>query len=418
MTASNDSFSRNKLPVISRVLILLGLLFCAAPLAAQTPFALTNIGQKIDSDDARMVGRGGWGMAVYDSINPGFKNTAGLSVVRNLVVSLIGYGSETHSESLDGQRNVTGVMVPEIRLAAPVVKGRLAVTTGFSLDRNFRYDTVTEFTTDVRDYTLEGEEQFIRQGTLFAVPFGVAWEAAPGLSLGAVVGLVRGTNTESLYEVFREPVNQSGIPFFKTVLQVQDDTFEGTAYTLSALYRIGDRMRVGASYTPSYTVDADRSISLGGVSAKVASYWSMTMPEEYLLGTQTNLFGRWWLGCDYQFQAFSEFEGPQAWVAEGMEDEYTVSVGLERRIANVRRAGLSNWPLRLGYSTRQWAYRVDGEPLTENTLSLGTGFPFRRELGMLDLALSYSRVGDLEKNGLEDSVWKISISVTGLERWW
>ena len=75
-------------------------------------------------------------------------------------------------------------------------------------------------------------------------------------------------------------------------------------------------------------------------------------------------------------------------------------------------------PIRVGFSTRQWAYRVGGNAIEENTVSVGTGFPFRRKLGVLDLALSYSKVGDLEKNGLEDSVWRMTVSVAGLEKWW
>ena len=133
---------------------------------------------------------------------------------------------------------------------------------------------------------------------------------------------------------------------------------------------------------------------------------------------EANLLGRWWLGGDYQIQTFGEFEGPQEWLGEGMEDETTISVGVEKRIAYQRHGGLDNWPLRMGFRTRQWAYQVGGNPVRENTYSIGTGFPFRGKLGVLDLALSYSTIGDLEENGLEDSIWKMSLSVTGLENWW
>ena len=418
MTARPEFASRSFLPGIPRLLILLGGLLCAAPLAAQTPFALTNVGQKIDTEDARMAGRGGWGMAVYDSTNPGFKNTAGLAAVQQVAISRVGYGTGTKSQDAGGERTVNRVMTPEFRLAVPVVKGRLAVTAGFSMDRSFRYDTLTEYADSVRTDAISGVEQFLRQGTLFGVPVGLAWEAVPGLSLGATVSLVRGSITESLYEIFPEPLTSTGAPFYKTVLQVQKDTFLGTAQTWSVLYRLADRVSVGASWTPSYEVDADRNISLGGLAARSLSSWSMTMPDEYLLGGQANLAGRWWLGGDYQLQPFSEFTGPQKWLDEGMVDEYTISFGVERRIAYERRGGMNNWPLRLGFSTRQWAYRVGGNPVTENTYSLGTGFPLREKLGVLDLALSYSRIGDLAENGLEDSVWRMSLSVAGLENWW
>jgi hypothetical protein len=400
------------------LLVVAGMLGSAETVLAQSSFALTNVGQKMDTDDARMTGRGGWGMAVHDSTNPGFKNTAGLSAVRHVVISLVGYGAGTTSKDASGERSVNRVMAPEFRLAVPIIKGRLAFTTGFSMDRSFRFDSVQLDTFSVRDHTVIAEQQFIRQGTIFDVPMGLAWEAVPGLSLGASIALVKGSLTESLYEIFVQPVNSVGSSFYKTVLEVQKDTFEGTVPTLSALYRKGDRVQIGASWTPAYDVDANRDLSVSGLNTKSTSSWSMTMPDEYLLGAQIRVRGRWLVGADYQMQAFSEFEGPQEWLDEGMEDEYTLSFGLEKKIAYERRAGLKNWPLRLGYSTRQWAYQVGGNPVTENTYSFGTGFPFRGRLGTMDLALSYSKIGDQAKNGIEDSVWKMSVSVTGLERWW
>ena len=96
------------------------------------------------------------------------------------------------------------------------------------------------------------------------------------------------------------------------------------------------------------------------------------MPEEYLVGAQARVTDRWLIGADYQLQAFSEFVGPQEWLDEGMEDEYTLSFGLEKRVAYERRGGLKNWPIRLGFSTRQWAYQVGGSPVTENTYSFRT----------------------------------------------
>ncbi len=400
---------------ISRLLVFWGCVFFAAPLVAQTPFVLNNLGQKIDTDDARMVGRGGWGMAVSDSTNPGFKNTASLSAVRQVAVSYSGYGIRTNSKDDNGERILNRVVTPEIRLAIPVVKGRFAVTTGFSIDRAFRYETEEVFPAYVHTDTILVMKQFFRQGTLFNVPIGFAGEVLPGLSLGSTANLVRGPVKEYLnYLFFAENSTRA----YEPILQSDKRTFMGTSYTLSTLYKLGDRARIGASWTPSYDVDVDRELSIEGVNARYSSSYSMTIPDEYMFGFQANLSGRWILGGDYQLQTFSQFYGSQEWAAEGVLDEYTVSCGLERRVAYERRGGLDNLPLRLGFSTRQWAYQVGGSSLQENTFSIGTGFPFRGKLGVMDLGLSYSRIGDLEKNGLEDSVWKLSITVTGIEKWW
>ena len=231
----------------------------------------------------------------------------------------------------------------------------MAFSAGFSMDRSFRYDTSTEYTAYVRGDTLYSVEKFIRQGTIFDVPLGIAWEALPGLSLGASIAPVKGSISESLYEVFVQPSNSEGDPFYKTVLEAQKDTFDGKVPTLSALYRMGNRIQVGASWTPAYDLDAERDLSIAGLNVRSSTTWSMTMPEEYLVGAQARVTDRWLMGADYQLQAFSEFVGPQEWLDEGMEDEYTLSFGLEKRVAYEPQSGLRNWPIRLGFSTRQWA---------------------------------------------------------------
>lgn len=396
------------------------LVFTASAAAAfgQTPFALRNVGQKVDSEDARMLGRGGWGMAVRDSVNPGFKNPAGLSALRHVTISLSGYGVSNTSTDGTGERTVTRVMAPDFRLAVPVLKGRMAVTAGFEMDRSFRYVTYREFEDYARGDTLQGYEQFLRRGTLFSVPMGLAVEPVEGLSLGGSVNLVRGSVSESLYENFTSPTNSSGDPFYQNVVQVQKDTYLGTSTTWSALYSWNERVRMGALWTPAYDVDVERDRTLADLVTHWTDAWTMRMPDEYQAGLQARLTGRWWVGGDWQLQKFSEFEGPAEWLDDGMEDETSWSVGAERMIAYERHGGMNNWPLRLGMGQRRWAYRVGGEPVDETTFSVGTGFPFRGRLGVLDVALSYSRIGDLEKNGLEDSVWRMAVSVKGLERWW
>ena len=106
-----------------------------------------------------------------------------------------------------------------------------------------------------------------------------------------------------------------------------------------------------------------------------------------------------------------------------MQDEYGFSVGMERMKGYVRRGGMGNMPIRVGVSYKRWAYGVGGPGdkgamIEEKTISIGTGFPFRQNLGELDVAVSYGLVGELEKNDLESEVWRLTISVTGLERWW
>ncbi len=156
---------------------------------------------------------------------------------------------------------------------------------------------------------------------------------------------------------------------------------------------------------------------MGGVGATAKSVYQMTMPAEYRGGFETRLSNRWRFGGDAQYQDFKKFSGNEEW-EQSMVSEYTVGVGFERLRAQARHGGLGNLPLRFGVQYRQWGYWVGENPVEEKTLSIGTGFPFNKDLGQLDVAFSYSKVGELAKNGLESDVFRFTLSMTGLERWW
>ena len=136
-----------------------------------------------------------------------------------------------------------------------------------------------------------------------------------------------------------------------------------------------------------------------------------------MAGFQLRFTNRWQIGADAQYMPFTEYSGNDDWGAE-MTEEITLGFGLERLKANERRAGLSNLPLRLGANYHRWAYQLGGASIEEYTLSIGTGFAFSRDLGQLDISFSYGIIGDMATNGVRSEVYRMGISVTGLEAWW
>jgi len=390
--------------------VCLGVLLGAAGTLAQTPMASRNIGQRISPDDARIVGRGGWGMAIADTTHPGFKNVASLTYLRHVVIKYTGYGEVADNESPQGTRRTSGAFSPGLQIAVPVIKNRLGLTAGFSMYRSTRWDAQRDTTYALADSIIPGGIALNREGTRFKVPVGIAWRPLGRLSLSGVVNLESGSILENVNEAF-------GVSGLDPNLQETKDLFKGTSYTLGALWRPFARLSFGASWTPGYDLDIDRQVKAEGVTTRYRESWQMHMPAEYQAGMQLRFTTRWQIGGDAQFMPFSEFRGDDAWAAE-MEDEYTLNVGLERRKSTVRRGGMNNLPFRLGASAHRWAYGVGGNPIDEYTVSIGTGFAFARDLGQLDLSLSYGIIGDLEKNGMRTEVYRLGVSITGLESWW
>jgi len=396
-------------------LALLVLLAAALPVAAQSPFAVTNVGQRVANEDARMAARG-FGMTVTDTLHPGFKNVASLANLQHVVIGFTGYGEKTVSEDSTGTRTTYRTFTPDLRVAFPTVKGRLAVTAGFTLERSTNYRTGVDQTWYAWDDTLTGDERFVREGSIFTVPLGAALRVAPWLAVSGSLNLVRGTMRESLGNFHREPSGVLGRPFYQPTGRVDEDKYEGTSTTVGAIFSPG-RLRLGASYTPAYEVRIERSIELSGVSTRSHTEHAMTMPEVLQAGFELRLFGRWRVGGDALMQRFTSYVGRDEWSAD-MVDEYRFSGGLERARGTERRAGLKNLPVRLGGAFHRWGYTVGGEPVEELNISAGTGFPFGRDMGQLDVAVTWGRIGDLGVNGHQSDLWRLTVSVTGLESWW
>ena len=143
MVPSSRGLMGRLIPILGLLLVILG---GSRPAFAQTPFAMSNIGERSVIEDARMVGRGGWGMAVVDSLNPGFKNLASLYSLHHLVLKFTGYGENIESQDTRGERMNSQVYVPDVWVAGPVIKDRLALTAGFVVHRSTQYNTLIDTT--------------------------------------------------------------------------------------------------------------------------------------------------------------------------------------------------------------------------------------------------------------------------------
>ncbi len=397
------------------------------PAAAQTPFSLVNLGANVESYDARMEGRGGWGMAESDTLIPGFKNLASLTGLTNVVILLSGYHevrtSETAtSEGIDSRRTAR-VLTPNARVAFPFKSGFGTISAGFRARRATQYFTVKPNSWLIDDLLVQGEEQFERKGTQFEIPLALSVRLGRGINLAASFNLISGSIDERLTTLFVQPRDAIGNALFSPSEKLQKDEFDGSSASFFLLISPFSRVRLGGSYTPPYDVEVKSKIFLDGVARQAAHEFTLTMPREWAAGLALDIGGRWQVGFDYEFREYSRLRGYEPW--ENDQDEWIWTAGLERRAVRLRHGGLKNLPIRLGVLRHHWGYRVGDvnvsgavQPVEETRVSLGTGFVFKNGMGSFDLALGYGWVGDKEKNGNEDRVWRLSLSISGLEKWW
>jgi hypothetical protein len=398
---------------IASIVVVVALAFLAAqPAWAQQPYAMSAMGQNVEIGTARDTGRGGWGMAASDTLTPGTLNQAALGDLRFLGLVFSGFGMTTDSETADETRTTSRTVVPNIRLAVPLRSGQLTLHGGFLVKRSMEWEVRTDIAMEQFGNAVTGTERYRRTGSLWQVPVGLAWRLRPGLSVGASYNWVGGSIEDQISQVFGDPRSS---PYYLANVRGQLDNLKGQCITASVLLDALRFLQLGASYTNPYELTAEREVSLADVAYRRRSTLDYEMPAEYRAGVMVRLPGHWRLGADGYFSPFSEFTGREDWEAI-MVDEWTVSAGIERIYVRAQRGGGYQVPVRAGYQYHQWAHTVGGSEVREHTVSVGTGFPFRNRLGMIDLALSYSWAGDLQRNGYRTETWRLGLSIVGLER--
>ena len=242
------------------------------------------------------------------------------------------------------------------------------------------------------------------------MPLGVSWRLGRGLAIGATYDLIRGSIDDAITQGVTDPLGN----YYLANIRDQLDDLSGRSLTAAVLLDGLPHLKFGASYTTGYDLEMKRTVSLSGVAARHYATFTGSMPAEYKAGVMLDLGRHWRVGADGQFMRFSEFTGRPDWDPI-MRDEWTLATGFERAWSAHAHGRGYDRPLRFGFSWRRWAHTIEGAAVDERTASVGTGLPFRNRLGMIDFSLSYAWIGDLAEHGYRSNVWRLGVSITGLE---
>jgi len=386
--------SGSMLPRLLRAAAVLALLATAAPAGAQSLFGSRGLGVMVAPSEARAAALGGLGVSL-PGVAGSMLNPADAADVNRRGVTAAIQPSSTEIETDEGSDGVDATRFPLVQVSLPV-RGRAVLTAGYGafLDQNWG---VTNRTREpLGDDTVTAVDEITSRGGIAQGRLGAAFNVTDDLAIGAAIGLLTGSATRNTFRFFED--DDVGLTPFETEVRT---TYTAPLASLGARYRVGSAVLVGGAVTWT----GDLSLSEGdGSDADVA------MPLQVVAGASARLLEDLLVAVSTRWSGWSatdELDGSTP------DDVLEVGGGIEwNGITTTRRA----FPVRIGGRWGGQPFGFGTEPVSERALSLGVGARLagtdETPFALVDLALERGSRGDLGDNGLAETFWRATLSVS------
>lgn len=397
--------------IIKKISLALLLLFPTLSFGESSVFAMVpkSIGEHYYPYSVAALGRGGFSMAVVDSVSLNQMNYSLWTFIPKTTFTLgIAYqGLATESptnkiSSLDG--SFLGGY-----LAIPIMKKKMAI--GFGIQPK----SINNQGFVLRDAGVGAKAtQTIRsKGTLSEVQFVAAYSPIPDLSLGFfayyVLGKINDNTTINYLDLSYSDINVSNEYHFYG---------KGPSFGVSGFLRLTPRMTIGGRVKfPTMTTVFSQQRSLNTKETK-EKYQEVTFPLNVTVGMAWQPFERFVLGGDIDYIDWKTgylFNGlPLSY----MNNNYRIGAGVEFKPSKRRLASYANrMNYRAGVFYGQMNFLSNGQPVNEYGLTVGLGLPIRQGNSRIDVALQAGKRGDISINGLSEMFFRLNFSVSANELW-
>jgi hypothetical protein len=364
-----------------------------------TPFFFPN---------TRSMGMGGLSIAYTDPFTISRVNPAGLFTIKTTSLSLQYFYEnnkykDNYSQSATSQySNLDG-----FNFVLPFGKN---VGFGLGLIPLTRMDYHFAWDNEIQDvsYTKSVEGQ----GGLNIITASFFWSIHPSISIGISGDYMFG----EMEETWR--VEYDSLGFLPS-----NDLFStknwGFTFTAGCIVRPIQRLTLGAIYSPDvilknktniyYSFFEDTSLSHEG---SLEYPGVLGIGASFLIRQNVNV-GIEFVQKDWTILAVNEQ------TVQGVQKILRFSAGGEIKPSLDESAPY--WKkinYRVGYSRQPYFARdPDGNTINEQWFTIGFGLPLIRHQSQIDIALNFGKRGSLKTNGLSENLFRLSLSITGGEKW-
>ncbi|MBN1892841.1 hypothetical protein JW906_00020 [bacterium] len=392
------------------VLVLPFLLAFGSDVFSGSILSTSGIGLPLGFPDARSLGMGGVSIAQLDPLTLNRMNPASLNAVRNTRFSLQFLYESNAARDEAAEQTSRYFNFDGFSFFIPLHE-RIGIGMGLAPETRADYELEFSDALNSQDY-----EKIIRgKGGLNTWNFTLSARPLGYLRLGLTAAYFFGKTEET----WRLDYDSADFASTQDVLSMHA---HGMGAAAGAVFEpVEGVVRIGAIYRPVFRLKTQSDLVLRpGYSTSVSR--SEEGDLDYPSLTGIGISGSPWktvnLELDYIETGWNEFRVNGAFL-EGTLKSRRYAFGAEFRADdNIYAPYWKRIAFRAGFSTAPVFVRdPSGNRMRETWISFGLGMPLMEDQAHMDAALQFGRRGSLERNGMEESLIRLHMTLTGGEKW-
>lgn len=373
-----------------------------------TTYKINRLGQFNYYNQATLLGRGGTGLSILDPNSINTLNPASMVVipVTKFEAEFMHESTDIESQDVDGLSHYTNFN--GVRFVVPIIVDKLVVGLGMRpLTYNFLNASETAELSTGNKYTREVENK----GGLNQISFSIA----SGFKQRYYAGVNANFNFGKTEEIWR-------VIFVSDLFKNTDDRIVtkmwGGSVNVSFIAEIFDNLTFGAMYASEMPINVNNKIeyTIGETTETISS--KISIPSMLGAGTSYTLKKRMRFSVDYLYHPISKLTIDGGEIAN-LDDNHIISLGCEvLPLSGYLDSFYKKMNYRIGFSYATLGYYDDeGNNVSEYMMTVGFGLPYYGGFGRLDCGLAYGKRGNLQNNTFEETIYKVTLSVSGGEKW-
>ena len=352
-------------------------------------------------------GRGGFAMAVEDSMSLNQTNFALWSTLSRTTLSLtLGFQGLSTQTKYDQISSLNASFNGGF-LAIPIIKKKIAM--GIGLIPKLKND----FSVIIPNVGIgAAATQKIKViGNMSEAKFIFSYAISPNLSFAIIPNYSFGFVSDQI------SITYNDISYGDINLENKFKIY-GPGLALGAFLRLNQKLTTGAQLRLPSKLSLDREQISSSSTQTINEHRNANFPLQATIGFVYRMSYRWQMGLDIDYKNWKNGYKIDNITVGNLNDSYRVGIGVER-LPELKRmvSKIEEMTYRGGFFLGQLARTFNSKPVYDYGISIGVGVPIIKNHNRIDIAFEYGNRGNLDINLVKESYFRFNISLSANELW-